>query len=418
MDKMMNFGEYYISDFVEKQDPSNKKYSLDLYLDKTIGAVRLHPDNLAPRDKMWGKYWYRSGTNLTMRNELHSIVDEITNRVLLKDNDIWLDIACNDGTLLSYVPTNLKRMGIDPADDSFYNEAEKHGRIIQNYFSAETYFNTEDKKAKVITTIAMFYDLDDPYSFVQDITNVLDDDGIWVIQTSYTPLMLQQHAFDNICHEHVYYYSLTSLSKMFAMYDLEIVDAQINDTNGGSIRLYIKKSLMPINTFANATYRSVAKYRLDSLYAYEEKFDITNKQLWDSFTWSLGILKGLVVDNIRAFNKDGKTVGGYGASTKGNTLLQYFELTNKDITAIAERSPYKIGLKTVGTDIPIIGEDMMRAWPPNYLLILPWHFIHEFQQREINILNHGTKFIVPCPKFEIISNKGIEIPPYIFIGNY
>jgi NDP-4-keto-2,6-dideoxyhexose 3-C-methyltransferase len=221
MKELFSLGELYVSDFI-KQDtetttknyiPSDaKKYELKLMLDEETGAVRL--EKPAPMNTMYGKYWYRSGINATMKNELSSIVDSITKLVPLKENDIWLDIACNDGTLLSYVPKNIIRVGIDPADDSFKKESEKHADIIvQDYFS-QSAWPYGLMKAKVVTCIAMFYDLDDPNPFLKDVYDVMDDNGLFVLQLSYTPLMIHQVAFDNICHEHIYYYSLFNMMKL------------------------------------------------------------------------------------------------------------------------------------------------------------------------------------------------------------
>lgn len=404
MIKLLTLGEHYISDFISPDDHSERnKYSLDLFLDSTIGAARLK--DIAPKDKMWGKYWYRSGTNLSMTLELKSIAEEIVKRVDLKENDIWLDIACNDGTMFKFMPSDVIKIGIDPCDDTYLDASSKLSNcVVQDFFSKDSYRKTGfgDKKCKVITTIAMFYDLEDPHSFLKDIYEILDDNGIWVIQLSYTPLMIKQLAFDNICHEHVYYYSLSSLKKLFEMHDLKIVDANLNDANGGSIRVYIQKNNAKIESFANAPLRDVCNFRIESLLDVEKnKYDISNPDLWLEFSKNIDELKNSTVDFIKNEIKAGKKIYGYGASTKGNTLLQYFDLNHNDIVAIAERSPYKFGLQTVGTNIPIISEEEMRNANPDYLLILPWCFIGEFIKREQNLINNGSKFIVPCPKFYI-----------------
>ena len=249
MKKLLTFGSHYVSDFLEAADDKiRNKYSLDLYLDEVIGAARLK--ELAPPSEMWGKYWYRSGINQSMHKELANIAGQIVNRIKYKENDIWLDIACNDGTMFRYIPDNFTKVGCDPCDDSYYSESSKLAYVIQDYFTYSAWDNSEYKnqKAKVITSIAMFYDLDDPHKFVEDIKQVLSEDGVWVMQLSYTPLMIEQMAFDNICHEHVYYYCLSSLKRLFDMHNMKIVDAEINDTNGGSIRVYLQKKIAKANS--------------------------------------------------------------------------------------------------------------------------------------------------------------------------
>jgi len=398
-------GKHYVSDFIKSESDylERKKYSLDLELDETIGAAKL--TEVAPSETMWGKYWYRSGINTTMTKELGAIVQEILGRIKHNPEDVWLDIACNDGTLLKQVPSTFSKCGIDPADNTFLEESSKFATVVQDYFSYEAYEKIhQSKKAKVITTIAMFYDLLNPHPFLDDINKVLDDDGIWVIQASYTPLMIKQLAFDNICHEHAYYYSLNSLKKLLDQHDLKIVDCSLNDVNGGSFRVYIQKKTASITSFGTSPLRDVCNYRIQSLLEYEtNNFDISKPEVWSKFVEDIENLKKQTVDFIKQEKSKGKIICGYGASTKGNTLLQWFGLDHTLIDAIAERSPYKFGLKTIGTNIPILSEEEVRAMKPDYMLVLPWHFINEFIQREKEFLDGGGKFIVPCPKFEIIT---------------
>jgi hypothetical protein len=400
---LFSLGNLYVSDFLEKtSEPRDISYPLNLVI-KNDGCVRL--DTVAPLNIMYGQYWYRSGITNTMKKELNGIVNSIIDNFGLNQDDIWIDIACNEGTLLSCVPNKCIRIGIDPADNSYKKESEQHSDlIIQDYFSATEYKNSKygNKKAKVITTIAMFYDLDNPDQFIQDIAEVLDDNGLWVIQLSYTPLMIEQLAFDNICHEHIYYYSLFNLKNLMNKNGFDIVDVQLNDINGGSFRVYMMKSCSDKTKLGSQPYRDVCNFRINSLLAYESKLELDKIETWVNFYNKINELKEKTVSFIKKEKEKGKIIWGYGASTKGNTLLQYFGLDNTLIDGIAERSPFKFGLKTVGTNIPIYSEEEMRKTNPDYLLILPWHFINEFKEREHNYLKNGGKFIVPCPKFEII----------------
>lgn len=408
MIELFTLGEIYVSDFLKDGElPRGGSIEMKMVLEPETGAVRL--EKTAPLDTMYGKYWYRSGINNTMRKELSSIVESITNVIKLKENDLWVDIACNDGTLLSYVPQSLIKVGIDPVDDSFKKESEKHSNlIIQDYFSSKVFKESKfgNLKAKVITSIAMFYDLDEPKKFVDDIVEILDDNGVWVLQLSYTPLMINQLAFDNICHEHVYYYSLFNLQKLFKESGVEIVDVQLNDTNGGSFRVYCMKENSDKTKFATQPYRDVSNFRINSLLEYEKKLKLDEPEIWNDFYQRILKLKEKTVSFIKEEKSKGKVIWGYGASTKGNTLLQYFGLDNTLIDGIAERSVHKFRHKTVGTNIPIFSEDEMRKAKPDYLLVLPWHFINEFIDRESDFLKGGGKFIVPCPTFNIIGING------------
>lgn len=401
---LLSLGNLYVSDFLaEGEKPRGGKYPLEMVLDQKLNAPRL--SSVAPSGVMYGKYWYRSGINVSMKHELNNIVDTVLSRYDLVENDIWLDIACNDGTLLSFVPKTCIRIGIDPADDTYVAESKQHANaIIQDYFSINSWKKTVfgDKKAKIITSIAVFYDLDDPIEFVNDIRAVLDINGMWVLQLSYTPLMIKQKAFDNICHEHVYYYSLENLKILLDLCDMQIVDVELNDVNGGSFRVFVMHKDADKTYYGTAPLRDVAKYRVDSMLVYEKGLNLSSPDTWNAFMEEIETLKINVVKFIKQAKKDGKKVWGYGASTKGNTLLQYFGLDHNMIDAIAERSSYKWGLKTVGTNIPIKSEADMREAQPDYLLVLPWHFISEFIEREKNYLAKGGKFIVPCPDFQII----------------
>lgn len=402
--KLFSLGDLYVTDFLsEGTEPNKGKVELALVLDPKTGAVRLN--SVVDPEVMYGEYWYRSGINSSMTKELCAIVEDCLLSVDMSSGDIWVDIACNDGTLLKAVPDEIIKIGIDPADDSFVKESQEVADlIIQDFFSASVYKNSKygHKKAKIITTVAMFYDLDDPVVFLKDVNEILDDEGLFVLQMSYTPLMLKQLAFDNICHEHVYYYTLTSIKNLLNIVDMHIVDCQINDVNGGSFRVYIRKNKAEVANFRTAPYRDVAQYRIESLLIKEEFDKVDTAEPYLEFFEKIKELKEKTVNFIRSEKAAGKTIWGYGASTKGNTLLQWFGLDKSDIDAIAERNPQKYGRRTVGTDIPIFSEDDMRRAKPDYLLILPWHFIGEFAEREKKYLDDGGKFIIPCPHFDVI----------------
>jgi len=403
LEPLFSLGNLHLSDFIERhQEPFNAPVGLDLHLAPKSGLVQLA--HTVPGDVMYRKYWYKSGTNATMTNELAGIAKKVQEVMKLEKGDIFLDIGCNDGTLLSFIDKQIIRIGFDPND--FKIESIKHADIIiNNYFNYKEYKKTKfgNKKAKVITSIAMFYDLDDPNAFVKDIKNTLDKNGLWVIQMSYLPLMLKQLAFDNICHEHLEYYSLQSVKYLLDRHEMEVVDCELNDINGGSFRIYIRNKNAEKESYATSPYRDVAKMRVESILSYEKTLNLNKKEVYLNFAKQIESLKKQTVNFIKKEKKKGKVIWGYGASTKGNTLLQWFGLDNTTIDGIAERSPAKFGLKTAGSNIPIYSEEEMRKAKPDYLLVLPWHFIGEFKKREKDFLNKGGKLIMPCPKFEIIS---------------
>ena len=401
--ELFTLGDIYISDFIPMDDNSEdyEKTPLTMCLSEESGLVQLK--DTADFDKMYSRYWYHSGTNKTMTNELRNIVFDIKSLVDVNENDIWLDIGCNDGTLLKAVGPYVYTVGIDPAKNNCKKAFDVATTVINDYFNAPVFYKTVgDRRAKVITSIAMFYDLPDPKHFCNEIYKVLDDEGLWVIQMSYLPLMLDQLAFDNICHEHLEYYSLGVLKNLLEDTGFRVVDCKLNDINGGSFRIYVRKASADVANFGSAPYRDVCNFRINSILSHEEKYDLKNPQTYIDWFAKVNALKDKTVKFIEEEVNNGKTVFVYGASTKGNTLLQYFGLDHRLISGASERQEQKFGLKTVGTDIPIYSEAEVREMNPDYMLVLPWHFINEFVEREQEYLKSGGKFIVPCPEFKII----------------
>lgn len=399
--ELFTLGDIYVSDFIPfeaKSSDYQNKVSLTLCKGAESGLIQLK--DTADFNKMYKRYWYHSGTNATMTNELKGIVDSVLSITKLTKTDAWIDIGCNDGTLLKFVPNKLIRVGFDPAENNCKEAYKYADHIVNDYFTKEAY--KFPFKAKIITSIAMFYDLPDPNKFCRDIYDILTDDGVWVIQMSYLPLMLNQLAFDNICHEHLEYYSLTVLQKLLTENGFVIRDCQLNDINGGSFRIYIQKSTSDETSFGTSPYRDVCSFRVNSILSYEKELNLHSIDTYVSWFNKILELKEQTVSFIKQEVAKGKSVWAYGASTKGNTLLQFFELDSTLIKGIAERQSQKFGLKTIGTEIPIYSEEHVRSQNPDYMLVLPWHFISEFKEREKEFLDRGGKFIVPCPRFEII----------------
>lgn len=404
---LFSLGEIHVSDFLppnEPPKPDAAKVELKMALAPKSGLVQLM--HTTPSDDMYRRYWYRSGTNQTMTLELKSIAERATQLMKPKAGDVWVDIGCNDGTLMSFVDPSITRIGFDPAQNTVMEgESKKHAsEVVVDYFTYENYTKTQagGKKAKIVTSIAMFYDLEDPHAFVDDVKSTMDKEGLWIIQMSYLPLMLKQLAFDNICHEHLEYYSLTSLNYLLEQHNLRIVDCELNDINGGSFRIYIRNKDATPELFATSPYRDVAEMRVQSVFSFEKTLNLNDPQTYMDFFAKIEKLRDETVAFIRAERAKGKRIWGYGASTKGNTLLQWYGLDHNDIEAIAERAEIKYEHRTVGTEIPIVPESEMRKASPDYLLMLPWHFVYEFKMREQDYLKSGGAFIVPCPRFEII----------------
>lgn len=399
---IISLGDLYVSDFVDGIDERTKKFPLELVLcnkaDGGCGLLQLK--HSVSHEAMYRQYWYRSGMNQTMTNELIGIAERSAALARLASGDYVIDIGANDGTLLrGHKTQNLQLIGFEPAQN--LREANSVGttKIFNDFFNYETWINAfPGVKAKVITAIAMFYDLEDPNLFVSDVVKCLHDDGVFIIQQSYLPLMLSTNEVGNICHEHLEYYSLTSLESLLDRHNLEIFDVELNDINGGSFRTYVRHR----GKGNNIRVPIGADLRVASLREYERQLGLGDRHVYEDFVKRVEDIKSKLVKFVKDEAAAGKKIYIYGASTKGNTVLQYFNLDNSLISAAVERNPDKWGKKTVGTLVPIISEEQARKEKPDYFLVLPWHFMKEFEEREKDFLDAGGKFIVPFPEFHIV----------------
>ena len=349
-----------------------------------------------PGSILYQSYWYRSGVNRTMTENLHGIARATEALTQLTPGDLVVDIGCNDGTLLDgYSSRQLRFLGFDPSDVTRY-AIEKGYDVVRDFFSARALRTRyPDRRAKVITSIAMFYDLEDPAAFVQDVAEGLAEDGVWVMELHYLPLMLELNAFDVIVHEHLEYYSLAVLERLFAQAGLEVVDGELNDINGGSIRLFIA----PVGRREPTP---EAAERLQELRIREFEMALDSPAPYERFARNVEKVGRDLRERCEAIVAEGETIHVYGASTKGNTILQYAGLTSELIPYAADRNPDKWGSET-RTGIPVISEEESRAMRPDYYLVLPWHFLDEFLEREQAYLDGGGRFIIPLPDVRIIS---------------
>lgn len=404
LEPLFSIGDLYVSDFLKKgEEPKGPPCELALGFDPISKAVQLtkQPDAAL----MWGSmYYYRSAVNPAMREALRDLAESTCKSIPeSSDKTIYLDIASNDGYLLSTVnKEKYTRVGIDPSDYPEANDKDNVDVNIRKYFSAKAFTNAGFKKASRISCAACFYDVDNPVEFLEDVYSILEDDGLFTLQISYTPANIMQTELGVICHEHLSYYNLTSVKWMTDKVGFIIKDVELNNVNGGSIRVYLQKKNTPDNYLTPAD-RDICKIRVDSLLLWEEQAGFNDPETYKEFHKRILKLKTETVSFIEKARKEGKTVWGYGASTKGNTLLQMFGIDDTLIDGIAEKQEFKWGRRTVGTNIPIYSEEEMRKVQPDYLLILPWFFRDTFIEREHEYLEKGGTMIFPAPEFSTYS---------------
>ena len=370
---------------VKCNDEDNNDMCGLLQLQHTVNNTCLYTDN----------YGYRSGLNNTMTKHLKSLASYVMSLTPLHASDIVVDIGCNDATLLSFFPDNVTKVGVDPCGSQFAKYHPKDIVLIPDYFSKKVFESRcgKDKKAKVVCSISMFYDLPNPLSFALDVATILADDGVWVMEQSYLPTMLEQNSFDTICHEHIEYYALKQIQWICNRTNLRIVDVSTNECNGGSFRIAIVKNTSYLET----------KTHVEQFMIQEQGLLLHTIDPYNAFKKRILNEKQNLMEFVEKQQKIGKTFAIYGASTKGNTLLQYYSLSKKHIQAgCAERNPIKYGCRTPGTDIPITSEEDVKQKKPDFMIVLPWHFKKEFLVREKDYLEAGGKLVFRLPTFQVV----------------
>lgn len=348
-------------------------------------------------DEMYGEnYGYRSSLNRAMVKHLQDKVHHLVERYPLNPGDLVLDIGSNDGTLLSFYPElGVTVVGIDPTAEKFASFYRNHISVIADFFSGDLFRERFGaKKARIVTSIAMFYDLETPLSFMKDVVSILAEDGVWHFEMSYLPAMVRTMGYDTICHEHLEYYSLHQIKWMTDRCGLKILDVEFNNVNGGSFAV---TAAQQASTFQPKS------ARIEEILRDEKEKGLTEMMCYEDFTKQVHAHQEELLALLKKLKGQGKTVLGYGASTKGNVLLQFCGITTELLPCIAEVNSDKFGCYTPGTNIPIVSEEEAHGMKPDYFLVLPWHFRDTIIQREKEYLRRGGKLIFPLPSLEVFA---------------
>jgi SAM-dependent methyltransferase len=392
---VLNLGHQMLTGvFPRSRDEPITKGPLELVWSPASGLLQLR-HSYEPSEMYGPNYGYRSGLNQSMVDHLTLKVRFLEQRASPRAGDVVLDIGSNDGTTLkAYSVAGLRRVGIDPTAGKFREYYPPEVTVIPSFFSARLYNSIESRRAQIVTSIAMFYDLESPVDFVREVAQVLAPDGLWHFEQSYMPTMLRTTSYDTICHEHLEYYSLGVIEKILDAADMKVVDVLTNGINGGSFAV----------TAVHRANRTIPPNRavIDWLLQQEERMGLATPKPYREFEERVFRHRQDLMRLIEALVDDGKKVLGYGASTKGNVMLQFCGFSAREIPAIAEVNPGKFGCVTPGTNIPIIPEAEARAANPDYFLVLPWHFKDGIVRRERDFTLRGGKLIFPFPEIEIV----------------
>jgi hypothetical protein len=403
--EVLSIKEQFLSPTFVKTNENNilsnikVKQTLVLCDKKNNGCGLLQLKETVNPDLLYRQYFYRTSTNEMMKNDLKKVVEFTKNNVNLKENDIVIDIGANDCTMIQWFPKECKRIGVEPAQNISWKNVESDVIIVNDYFSGKAIEKAvNSQKVKAFTSCAMFYDLDSPNEFVMDIKQNLDADGVFVIQLSYLPLMLKNMNFYDICNEHLEYYCLETLNYLMYKNGLEIYDAVKNNVNGGSVLVAISHVGSKEKT-----------NRYMSLLEEEKQYNLFEPKSYKDFYDKILDLKNKVNNFIKQEKDKGNEVVGLGASTKGNMLLQLFEIDKSIMPYISERNADKVGLKTLGTDFELISEQQAREIKPSCMLVLPWYFKEEIVKREQEYIQNEGILLFPMPYVHIVEKNGERI---------
>ena len=390
--KLFSLGKQaFTGKFTNVEKRNVKKDFISLVKCKSCSLVQL--DRNFNSNFLYGQdYGYRTGINYTMTNHVKDVAKKASKFVSLKINDAVLDIASNDGTLLNSYSNKVITVGIDPILNKYKKNYKNINYKIPDFFSYKALTKIRIKKFKIITALSVFYDLKNPNHFIRDVKKILHPDGVFVLEHADLLLILKNNLFDTICHEHLEYYSTKTINFILSKFNLKICDHNYNDVNGGSSQYFIvhKKS----------KYR-IKNLKIKKILKLEKKYKLENKKTYLNFYKKILKIKNKLLLIINSIKRQKKIIHGYGASTKGNVLLQFFKISKKHLDYISDRNIAKKNFFTPGTKIKIITEKDSRKIKPDYYLVLPWHFRNEILKRETSIRRKGTKFIFPLPKIQI-----------------
>ena len=390
--------------FPEKDSPDPSKSPLELIKcnnsnnDNFCGLLQLK--ETANLEEMYGStYGYYSSISPSMVSHLKEKADGLIKFTKPKENEIILDIGCNDGTMLNlFKDSGMKRIGMDPSSEKFKDSFQDDIEVIYDFFSEKPVRQIiGDKECKIITSIAMFYDINDPISFMKEIRSLLAKDGIWALELSYLPLMLKNLTYDQICHEHVTYLGLKEMEWMTNRTDLKIIDVSFNYMNGGSFYLYISRSDSEISS---------NKEKIDKLLESEEC--LSEFEYFERFNNRILSHKDEIINTLKMVNDSNKSIYGYGASTKANIILNLCEINETQLPKFCDANPEKFNLITPGTNLPIIPKEQMREDNPDYLMVFIWHFSKEVLIDEYDYIMNGGQMIFILPRIHIVNKENYD----------
>ncbi|MDE1870250.1 MAG: class I SAM-dependent methyltransferase [Candidatus Micrarchaeota archaeon] len=387
-----SLGMQTVTGFPERPDEKMHKAPLEIVLCKKCNLLQMR--YTFERELLYRHYWYESGISPMMVRALSDIIESAQRIVHLNPGDYVTDIGSNDGTLLTlYKQDGIRKIGFEPSDVGY--KSAPGSTIVHDFFNKESYWKAADTKAKIITSISMFYDLPNPNEFVQDIKKCLSEDGVWVIQMNYLMLMLKNNTYDDICHEHLEYYSLNAIENLLGRNGMKLIDAELNSVNGGSIRVFVVDEKSALGSGSGAE-------NLRKIREMEKAMELSKIETYEKFQRRMDENRKKVIEFMDAEMAKGKKFVIWGASTRGLVQVQYLGITSKQIPYAIDKNPRKWGRYYSGTGIKLVSLEEAKKMKPDYVLVLPYHFLEEIIKESRPLTQNGAKLIVNIPEFRII----------------
>ncbi len=386
--KILDLGKTPLADkFKKRETQQEESFPLRIAYCPNCHLVQLIDD--VNEEVLWNdQYAFYTGASPSSLKYFEQYASEVISRFQdLVRNGLTVEIASNDGTFLKYFSEGkYKVLGIEPTKNTAEVAIRSGVLTLVELFTSRLADDVVKRmgQASVIVGSNVLAHVPDLNDFVKGIKTLLTPDGVAIFEVQYFPHLLFNNAFDHVYHEHRSFFSLHPLIKLFEQHNMKIFDVQEADTQGGSIRIFVtkqkKKTVNPL------VYLMLKK---------EVQLGIRDKTLYEGMSYHAEYMKDKLLKLLESLKAQGRTVYGFGASAKGNTLLNYCGITQDLLPVIVDLTPFKIGKFTPGTSIPVVSGEGLKA--PDYYLVLVWNYLPGILAREKEYLRKGGHFIVPIP---------------------
>jgi len=383
---------YIAPDKLNEMEPF---YPLHVYVCDNCYLVQL--EEYVKPEEIFSEYAYFSSYADTWVQHVKEYTEMIVKRFELDEKSYVIEIASNDGYLLQhFISKKIPALGIEPAANVAEVALQKGISTLVEFFGQKLASDlaADGKHADLLIGNNVLAQVPNLNDFVRGIKLLLKPSGVITMEFPHLLRLVEENQFDTIYHEHFSYFSILTTEKIFNAHELTIFDVEELETHGGSLRIYARHS-------EDGT-KSIGK-RVSELKSKEENAGLTRLEYYSSFAEQVKETKRKLLDFLIQARQEGKTIAGYGAPGKGNTLLNYCGIRTDFLDYTVDRNPYKQGKYLPGTHIPIFHPDKIKETKPDYVFILPWNFKEEIMKQISYVRNWGAKFVVPIPEVEVFS---------------